>query len=142
MPNPNQRPLGITLFASLLLLISITNLVIAFYRIFSGTSLVVEEALLLPKYSLVALDSFSLFFSIWTTTLSIGLWKMRRWSWLGTLITQSIWVLMTISAGVVGWPKEDLLPSDIFGLVASLIFAAVIVCYFLRPKIKSAFRVN
>jgi hypothetical protein len=142
MTTSNKRPIGITILAILFLLNATTSLVGALYTTLSGSSLVLERALLLPKYFLVALDVFSVFFGIWTVVLVIGLWKMRRWSWIGTLLTQVIGSLITVLVGVVVWQRGDFLQSDIFGLIASLMFSAVIVYYFLRPNIKAAFHVD
>jgi hypothetical protein len=143
MTTSNKRPLGITILAILFLLNATTSLVGALYRTLSGSSLVLGRALLLPKYFLVALDIFSVFFGIWTIVLVIGLWKMRRWSWIGTILTQVIGSLITVLGGIFVWQRGDfLLQSYIFALIASLMFTAVIVCYFLRPNIKAAFYVD
>lgn len=143
MTTSNKRPLGITILAILFFLNATTSLVSALYRTLSGSSLVLERALVLPKYFLVALDVFSVFFGIWTVVLVIGLWKMRRWSWIGTLLTQVIGSLTTVLVGVIAWQRGNFLQSDIlFGLIASLMFSAAILYYFLRPNIKTAFHVD
>ena len=141
MTTKDKRPLAITLLSILLVVNSMTSLLFALYRILSGTNLVLESALLLPKYFLNILDIFSIFYSIWVFVLVVGLWKMRKWSWIGTLITQAISGLIVILAGVFGWIRGDF-QSNIFTLIASMIFTLWIICYFLRPKIKAAFHMN
>ena len=142
MASSNHRPRGITLLAIWFFLNAVGNLVFSAYNILSGINLVLERALVLPKYFLVIQDVLSLFFNSWIVFLCFGLWQMRRWAWRGTLITQYIKIFVLISVSILLGLRGEFTMSYVLRLVGSLIFIAVIFYYFLRPKIKTAFHIN
>lgn len=72
----------------------------------------------------------SLILGVAAIALGVGMWQLKPWAWMGTLVVQGIGVLQNI------WIMID----QGFGAgIISLVINVIIIAYLLRPEIKAAF---
>ncbi len=133
----SQRPTGVTILAVLQLLNSALGLLLSLGVLLLG-GLVISgmgaensgEAVAIGGV-LLFLAIFFLIFSLIGLIMGYGLWTLRAWAWLGTLIFQGIGILAHIVTLFAG----DLSGGSVMGLVIS----GVIINYLLQPNVKRAF---
>ena len=112
-----SRPTGVTILAILQLLGAIVLIAVG--------SLAVMAALLLAPLFLL-LGAFPLIFGIIGIILFYGLWNMKSWAWLWTIIVN----LLTIITSLF----------DVWNSLIQIIISLIIVIYLFTPDIKSQFR--
>jgi hypothetical protein len=114
-----NRPLGVTILAILQLLGALSWLFLGF--------LVLAVALLLPPLAmLIAL--IPLFIGIIGFILFLGLWGLKSWAWIWTIVANILSIIVIVAQNTV--------MVNIIQLAISLI----IVIYLFSPGIKSHFR--
>ena len=118
MQPARERPLGVTLIAVLLLLNGIASIIAAVGVLGPVPQGLVDAALA------VAFGAALLY-------LAYGMWTLRGWAWLATLVVEG---LNAIFAAVA----IALSPGAIANWV-SLILAVIIIVYLLQPSVKAAF---
>jgi hypothetical protein len=112
-----SRPTGVTVLA-------ILQLLGALVLIFVGGLAVMAALLLAPLLILFA--AFPLIFGIIGLILFYGLWNMKSWAWIWTIVVN----LLTIITSIF----------DPFNNLIQLIISLIIVVYLFSPGIKSQFR--
>lgn len=135
-----QRPLGITLLAISLIINGLFGLLMSLYNTFSGASTLIGQALLWPLYWIVLLDVFIILLSVLTLVLGFGLWKMRRWGWLGALGREAIGILAVITVVVMDQTDQYGSRYGVLSSIGIIAFSLFIISYLLRPKVKAAFK--
>jgi hypothetical protein len=114
-----SRPTGVTILAILQLLGALVLLVVG--------ALALMAFMLIPVFSFFAILALvPLFFGIIGLILFYGLWNMKSWAWLWTIIVN----LLTIITSIF----------DPIGNIIQLAISLIIVIYLFTPDIKSQFR--
>jgi len=117
----SSKPTGIVILAILQLIQALAALAIGVLALMAG-------ALLLPIFGLL-LAFFPLLLGIIGLILFYGLWTLKGWAWLWTLIIN----LLSIIVGVFG----NL--ADLMNLL-SLAISIIIVIYLFTPGVRAAFK--
>jgi hypothetical protein len=110
MEKQQNRPLGVTIIAILMIVVGILSIV--------GGAII----FLLGGFVLVAVGIASI-------VMAYGLWKGKRWAWIITLILSVIGVISGIASIAIGN----------FGGIVSVIIYGVIIYYLYRPNVKAFF---
>jgi hypothetical protein len=117
----SSKPTGI-------LILAILQLLQALFALAVGVMALMFGALLLPIFGLL-LAFFPLLIGIIGLILFYGLWTLKGWAWLWTLIIN----ILSIIIGVMG----NL--ADITNLL-SIAISVIIVIYLFMPNVRSAFK--
>ncbi|MGY5876167.1 MAG: hypothetical protein RTU30_10500 [Candidatus Thorarchaeota archaeon] len=112
------RPLGVTILAILQLLGAIVLLAVGVLAFIAG-------ALLLPIIGML-LALFPLIFGIIGLILFYGLWNLKSWAWMWTIIVNILQIIVSAM--------------DYSNNLVQLIISVVIVVYLFAPNIKPLFR--
>ena len=64
--------------------------------------------------------------------LAYGLYQLKRWAWLTTLVLQSLGILSNLTTLFTGGPNQGV-------AVFQIIVSSVVIYYLLRPEVKRAF---
>lgn len=130
-----SRPTGVTILAVLQLITSILSVIAGLTALLAreaiskqlstGSTAPPELAAGLPLW----LGWFLLLTGVLGLVLAWGLFTLKGWAWLLTLIFQGLNVLSNLSS----------FGSNPGGAVLGIVIAAVIIYYLLRPEVKRAF---
>lgn len=134
-----NRPVGVTILAVLQLINGILATLGGLYIIFFRTAIFRRSSELetIPQYPTLA-AGFALVLVILGLIglfLAWGLFTLKKWAWLTTLILNGFSILSSLSAIFSNQTRKG---GDIFGFV----IAVVIVYYLLRPEVRRAFGKN
>jgi hypothetical protein len=131
-----NRPVGVTVIAILQLIGGIFSILAGFFVIGVGRYIVtggvpMDEGASPTAFGGVtaALGSLILLLGVLSIVLSIGMFQVKGWAWLGTLIVQGLNILFAVVFALTGGGIN----------FVGLILAGIIVYYLLRPEVKSVF---
>ncbi|MBM3250484.1 MAG: hypothetical protein FJZ09_06590 [Candidatus Omnitrophica bacterium] len=132
----NRRSKGITIFAWIIIVLSVINLISRLDYIFKGT---------LKDYTAGIGDYFYLIISILAIIAAIFLLKLKEWARIATLIVAALVIINIILVSLSTIFKNFLvsLPASLIMLVITLIplaFEGGVIYYFTRPVIKEQFK--
>lgn len=130
-----NRPVGVTILAVLQAVGSIILLFSGFSALSSRSSITQQ----LPQSGAPAQGEFVTIFSILllvvgliSLLLAYGLFKLKGWAWITTLVLQALNAINSVIVVVSSAQERG-------GAVLQLVISLVIVYYLLRPAVKRAF---
>lgn len=130
-----NRPTGVTILAILQFIGAIFTILGSLFALIGG-GIVTTLGIGGSSPEAAAAGGVIMFFSVFmlvlgiiSIVLAIGLWQMKEWAWIATLVLQGITIAIQILQLVLGKAPNFL----------SLAFAVVIVIYLMRPEVKQAF---
>lgn len=137
MNQPISRPIGVTIVAILQILGGVLLLLAALSIFLAGNTILAEMAQQNPEISVTSaflpiLGTMLLVFAAIAFLIAFGLFRLKGWAWLATLILQGINVFTNLSSLISR-------PADAAGSLFQLIISGIIIYYFLTPGVKRAF---
>lgn len=133
---PSKRPIGVTVLAGLMALGAVFGIAAAVALLFGLVSLSSVAAGFGVSDSTISSTAAALGILVYTAIaipFAYGAWTLQPWAWWLGLVLFAISALSDLLAGVAG----------IIGLAyatVSVMIAAVVIYYWLRPRVRAAFR--
>jgi uncharacterized protein YhhL (DUF1145 family) len=131
-----NRPVGVTIIAVLQLigaiLVLIGSLGILIFKDAIGQELAQAPALSQDSSFITGFGVFLLGLAIVGFFLAYGLYHLKGWAWLTTLILQSLGILSNLTTLFTDGPNQGI-------AVFQIVVSSVVVYYLLRSEVKRAF---
>lgn len=129
-----MRPTGVTILAVLQLIFNLLGLLGGLGFLLLGdrvASSIQEQGQNIPSGAVPALAWVLIIFSLIGLVIAWGLFTLKSWAWLATLIFQALGILNNVASLVQG--------ANPGGAVFGIVISGVIIYYLLRPEVKQAF---
>jgi uncharacterized membrane protein (DUF2068 family) len=131
-----NRPIGVTILAVLQLIFSGLTLLIGL-GVFAFKDLIVEKLAQNPSLPqepglIASFGGVLIVYGLIGLLLGYGLFTLKGWAWITTLVFQALGVLSNLFSLVSRQGSPG-------GAVLSIVISAVIIYYLLRPEVKRAF---